>query len=171
MASSWRLNDAGAMVGKAAHGRLISLAMAVNSNSLHFGRLMVTPSANRNSYRVAKVVRDDTQGRGAAHLNPGLGNRNSCRVAFGCVLAHIISTHRKNRGLQWLQLNPGLGNRNSYRVAFGCVLAHIISTHRKDGDSQWPKLWAGKTVGLGKRNSIRFPLCAVTFGLDLPLGT
>ena len=45
--------------------------------NLHFGRLMVTPSANRNSYRVAKVVRDDTQGRGAAHLNPGLGKRNS----------------------------------------------------------------------------------------------
>ena len=81
--------------------------MAVNSNSLHFGRLMVMPSANRNS----------------------------CRVASGR------------------------------------VLAHIISTHRKDGDSQWPKLWAGKTVGLGKRNSIRFPLCAVTFGLELPLGT
>ncbi len=96
---------------------------------------MVTPSANRNSCRVAKRVGDDTQGRGAAHLY------------------------------------PGLGNRNSYRVAFGCVLAHIISTHRKDGDSQWPKLWVAKTVGLGKRNSIRFPLCAVTFGLELPLGT
>ena len=107
MASSLRLNDAGTMVGKAAHGRLKSLAMAVNSNSLNFGGLMVTPSANRNSYR----------------------------VAFGCVLAHIISTHSKDRGLQW------------------------------------PKLWTGKTVGLGKRNSIRFPLCAVTFGLDLPLGT
>ena len=68
-------------------------------------------------------------------------------------------------------LNPGLGNRNSYRVAFEGVLAHIISTHRKDGDSQWPHLLVGKTVGLGKRNSIRFPLCAVTFGLELPLGT
>ena len=135
MASTLRLNDAGTIVGKAAHGRLKSPAVVVNSNSLHFGRLMVTPSANRNSCRVAKVVRDDTQGRGAAHLN------------------------------------PGLRNHNSYRVAFGCVLAYIISTHRKDGDSQWPKLWAGKTVGLGKRNSIRFPLCAVTFGLELPLGT
>ena len=132
---------------------------------------MVTPSAKRNSCRVAKRVGDDTQGRGAAHLNPGLGNRNSYRVAFERVLAHIISTHSKDRGLQWLQLNPGLRNRNSYRVAFGCVLAHIISTHRKDGDSQWPKLWVAKTVGLGKRNSIRFPLCAVTFGLELPLGT
>ena len=98
-------------------------------------------------------------------------NRNSYRVAFGCVLAHIISTHSKDRGSQWPQLNPGLRNRDSYRVAFGCVLAHIISTHRKDGDSQWPHLLVGKTVGLGKRNSIRFPLCAVTFGLELPLGT
>ena len=132
---------------------------------------MVTPSANRNSCRVAKRVGDDTQGRGAAHLNPGLGNRNSYRVAFKGVLAHIISTHRKDGDLQWPQLNPGLGNRNSYRVAFGCVLAHIISTHSKDRGLQWPKLWAGKTVRLGKRNSIRFPLCAVTFGLELPLGT
>ena len=123
MASTLRLNDAGTMVGKAAHGRLKSPAVAVNSNSLHSGRLMVTLSANRNSYR----------------------------VAFGCVLAHIISTHSKDRDLQWLQLSPGLRNRNSYRVAFGGVLAHIISTHRKDEDSQWPKLWAGKTVGLGKR--------------------
>ncbi len=143
MASTLRLNDAGTMVGKAAHGRLKSPAVAVNSNSLHFGTLMVMPSANRNSYR----------------------------VAFGCILAHIISTHSKDGDLQWPQLNPGLGNRNSYRVAFEGVLAHIISTHRKDGDSQWPKLWAGKTVGLGKRNSIRFPLCAVTFGLELLLGT
>ena len=86
MASSLRLNDAGTMVGKAAHGRLKSLAMAVNSNSLHFGRLMVTPSANRNSYR----------------------------VAFGCVLAHIISTHRKDGDSQWPKLWAGktveLGN-------------------------------------------------------------
>ena len=64
---------------------------------------MVTPSANRNSYRVAKLVRDDTQGRGAA-LNPGLGNRNSFRVAFGGVLAHIISTHSKDRDLHGLNL-------------------------------------------------------------------
>ena len=108
---------------------------------------MVTPSAKRNSCRVAKRVGDDTQGRGAAHLNPGLGNRNSYRVAFERVLAHIISTHSKDRGLQWLQLNPGLRNRNSYRVAFGCILAHIISTHSKDGDLQWPHL----NPGLGKR--------------------
>ena len=117
---------------------------------------MVTPLAKRNSCRVAKRVGDDTQGRGAAHLNPGLGNRNSYRVAFEGVLAHIISTHRKDGDLQWLQLNHGQGNRNSYRVAFGCVLTHIISTHRKDGDSQSHKLWAGKTVRLGKRNSLDF---------------
>ena len=75
---------------------------------------MVTPSANRNSCRVAKRVGDDTQGRGAAHLNPGLGNRNSYRVAFGCVLAHIISTHSKDRDSQWPKLwaakTVGLGN-------------------------------------------------------------
>ena len=54
-----------------------------------------------------------------------------------------------------------------------CLRVRIgsFSTHSKDEDSQWPKLWAGKTVRLGKRNSIRFPLCAVTFGLELPLGT
>ena len=77
-------------------------------------------------------------------------------LPLGGVLAHIISTHSKDRGLQWLQLNPGLRNRNSYRVAFGCVLAHIVSTHSKDRGLQWPKLWAGKTVGLGKRNSLDF---------------
>ena len=75
---------------------------------------MVTPSANRNSCRVAKRVGDDTQGRGAAHLNPGLGNRNSYRVAFGGVLAHIISTHRKDGDSQWPKLwaakTVGLGN-------------------------------------------------------------
>ena len=128
MASTLRLNDAGTMVGKAAHGRLKSPAVAVNSNSLHFGTLMVMPSANRNSYR----------------------------VAFGCILAHIISTHSKDGDLQWPQLNPGLGNRNSYRVAFEGVLAHIISTHSKDGDSQWPKLWAAKTVGLGNATPLDF---------------
>ena len=75
---------------------------------------MVTPSAKRNSCRVAKRVGDDTQGRGAAHLNPGLGNRNSYRVAFEGVLAHIISTHRKDGDSQWPKLwaakTVGLGN-------------------------------------------------------------
>ena len=45
--------------------------------------LWITPSANRNSYRVAKHYYIFTQGRGAAHLNPGLRNRNSFRVAVG----------------------------------------------------------------------------------------
>ena len=34
--------------------------------------LQVTPTANRNSYRVAILVGAATQGRGAARLNPGL---------------------------------------------------------------------------------------------------
>ena len=75
---------------------------------------MVTPLAKRNSCRVAKRVWDDTQGRGAAHLNPGLGNRNSYRVAFEGVLAHIISTHSKDGDSQWPKLwaakTVGLGN-------------------------------------------------------------
>ena len=41
----------------------------------------VTPTAKRNSYRVAILLCTNTQGRGAAHLNPGLRNRNSYRVA------------------------------------------------------------------------------------------
>ena len=32
----------------------------------------ITPTAKRNSYRVAKIVRAATQGRGATRLNPGL---------------------------------------------------------------------------------------------------
>ena len=86
MTSTLRLNDAGTMVGKAAHGRLKSPAVAVNSNSLHFGTLMVTLSANRNSYRVASA----------------------------CVLAHIISTHSQDGDSQWPKLwaakTVGLGN-------------------------------------------------------------
>ena len=38
------------------------------------------PTANRNSYRVARLVGAHTQGSGLAR-NPGLGNRNSFRVA------------------------------------------------------------------------------------------
>ena len=45
--------------------------------------LQVTPTANRNSYRVAILVGEATQGRGATRLIPGLGNRNSYRVARG----------------------------------------------------------------------------------------
>ena len=39
---------------------------------LFYVLLQVTPSANRNSYRVAIPYYIYTQGRGAAHLNPGL---------------------------------------------------------------------------------------------------
>ena len=35
-------------------------------------RLRITPSANRNTYSVATPYYTYTQGRGAAHLNPGL---------------------------------------------------------------------------------------------------
>ena len=45
--------------------------------------LQVTPTANRNSYSVAILVGAATQGRGATRLNPGLGKRNSYRVARG----------------------------------------------------------------------------------------
>ena len=43
--------------------------------------LRVTPSANRNTYSIAIPYYIYTQGRGASPLNPGLGNRNSYRVA------------------------------------------------------------------------------------------
>ena len=46
---------------------------------------------------------DFTQGRGATHLNPGLGNRNSFRVAAACTnLLRVTPTTK----------------RNSYRVAW-----------------------------------------------------
>ena len=48
--------------------------------------LRVTPTAKRNTYSVATPYYIYTQGRGAARLNPGLGNRNSYRVAAGCGL-------------------------------------------------------------------------------------
>ena len=48
--------------------------------------LLVTPSAKRNTYSVAPPFIYSTQGRGAAHLNPGLGKRNSYRVARGAYL-------------------------------------------------------------------------------------
>ena len=41
----------------------------------------VTPSANRNTYSVTILFCIGTQGRGASPLNPGLGKRNSYRVA------------------------------------------------------------------------------------------
>ena len=59
-----------------------SLLLIKSQKYLHF-LLRVTPSAKRNSYSVAFLFCMYTQGRGAAHLNPGLGNRNSYRVAGG----------------------------------------------------------------------------------------
>ena len=54
--------------------------------------LRVTPTANRNSYRVARLV-----GRlprvACFARNPGLGKRNSYRVAAACGLLSIISPH------------------------------------------------------------------------------
>ena len=47
-------------------------------------RLSITPTANRNSYRVARLV--GALPRVACFArNPGLGNRNSVRVAAACV--------------------------------------------------------------------------------------
>ena len=65
-------------------------------------RLRITPSAKRNTYSVAILFFDFTQGRGATHLNPGLGNRNSYRVAAACT--------------NLLRVTPTV-KRNSYRVA------------------------------------------------------
>ena len=62
----------------------VILCLMVFSNALQaIIQLRVTPAANRNSYRVAILVGAATQGRGATRLNPGLGKRNSYRVARG----------------------------------------------------------------------------------------
>ena len=69
--------------------------------------LQVTPSAKRNSYRVAILVGRLPRVASFAR-NPGLGKRNSYRVArlVGC-LPRVADYAR----------NPGLGKRNSVRVA------------------------------------------------------
>ena len=52
----------------------------------------VTPAANRNSYRVARLV--GALPRVAVFArNPGLGNRNSYRVAAACGLSICIIPH------------------------------------------------------------------------------
>jgi hypothetical protein len=61
-------------------GVILNLVISVNP-FLAIILLRVTPSANRNTYSIAFSFFVLTQGRGAAHLNPGLGNRNSYRVA------------------------------------------------------------------------------------------
>ena len=75
----------------------------------------VTPSANRNSNRVATIEGIITQGRGAAHLNPGLRNRNSYRVAGGAyrprhillIYFHRMEVHIRahHSVLQWQYKN------------------------------------------------------------------
>ncbi len=59
-----------------------SLLLIKSQKYLHF-LLWVTPSAKRNNYSVAPPYYIYTQDRGAAHLNPGLGNCYSYRVAGG----------------------------------------------------------------------------------------
>ena len=49
-------------------------------------RLSITPTANRNSCRVARLVGAVTQGS-VLRPQPWLGNRNSYRVAAGCGLS------------------------------------------------------------------------------------
>ena len=77
--------------------------MIIAYTFLHNILLRVTPTAKRNTYSVATPYYIYTQGRGAARLNPGLGNRNSYRVAAGCglyphlatcVLLNYSNTHR-----------------------------------------------------------------------------
>ena len=62
---------------------------------------MVTPSANRNTYSIAISFYILTQGRGASPLNPGLGKRNSFRVAaaYGHLMhgLHIDDRLNENR--------------------------------------------------------------------------
>ena len=50
---------------------------------LYYVLLQITPSANRNSYRVAKHYHTYTHATGATHINPGLGKRNSYTAATG----------------------------------------------------------------------------------------
>ena len=50
---------------------------------MEWGSVVVTPTANRNTYSIAIFFYILTQGRGASPLNPGLCNRNSFRVAKG----------------------------------------------------------------------------------------
>ena len=57
-----------------------------------FVLLWVTPAANRNSYRVAKLVGQLPRVAVFAR-NPGLGNRNSYRVAAACGLSICIIPH------------------------------------------------------------------------------
>ena len=57
-----------------------------------FVLLWVTPAANRNSYRVARLVVQLPRVAVFAR-NPGLGNRNSFRVAAACGFLVCIIPH------------------------------------------------------------------------------
>ena len=76
------LSLASLQVSRFAVGMILNLIIA-SYPFLFIFLLQVTPTANRNSYRVAILVGAATQGRGATRLNPGLGKRNSYRVARG----------------------------------------------------------------------------------------
>ena len=76
------LSLASLQVSHLAVGMILNLIIA-SYPFLFIFLLQVTPTANRNSYRVAILVGAATQGRGATRLNPGLGKRNSYRVARG----------------------------------------------------------------------------------------
>ena len=97
-------------------------------------RLSITPSAKRNTlpFRVAKRRAGDfrfsvailfcinTQGRGTARLNPGLGKRNSYRVAGGLYRPQWANnTAVMGRGAT--RLNPGLGQQQLLQSCWGCV--------------------------------------------------
>ncbi|OYP71637.1 hypothetical protein CIK87_00275 [Prevotella sp. P5-64] len=82
--------------------------------------LSITPSAKRNTYSVAILFCINTQGRGAARLNPGLGKRNSYRVAGGAYRPQWANnTAVMGRGVA--RLNPGLGKQQFLQSCRGCV--------------------------------------------------
>ena len=111
--------------------------------------LRITPSAKRNTYSVAILFCINTQGRGATRLNPGLGKRNSYRVAGGAYrLRWANNTAVMGRGAA--RLNPGLGKRNSYRVAGGAYRLRWANNTAVMGRGA-----ARLNPGLGKRNSYR----------------
>ena len=86
--------------------------------------LRVTPSAKRNSYRVAILFCINTQGRGAAHLNPGLGKRNSYRVARGAYhpqwATYIIEIGRaRHQNTSYIQAHEHYTLQDEHHVSSG----------------------------------------------------
>ena len=68
---SWRSAPRKGKVLRLAEGVTRSRTMGRNG-LVEIIQLSITPTAKRNSYRVANIVGAGTQGRGAARLNPGL---------------------------------------------------------------------------------------------------